>query len=225
MDPVGVCGSSPVGAALVAAFVWGWLVLWWMAVIRVRAARDAEAGAGPSSPAWRERVRAWIGAQRAVRLGAASAGAGLLLLVAGAGEAAAAVTLEDVRRAPRLQELGPAVPMIEDQALVDWATDWERRFEPLSPQSIDRLSVGRRSVWRTVAGVVLVAAAGYVAYESVRWHRQDAGRVVEGGGRSRSAWNHVGLAGGLSLAGITGGTGRMMLGPWSRVRVIEQGYL
>ena len=142
-----------------------------------------------------------------------------------ASEAAAAVTLDDVRRAPRLQELGPAVPMIEDQALVDWATDWQRRFEPLSPQSIDRLSVGRRSVWRTVAGVVLVAAAGYVAYESVRWHRRDAGRVVEGGGRSRSVWNHVGLAGGLSLAGVTGGTGRMMLGPWSRVRVIEQGYL
>ena len=148
-----------------------------------------------------------------------------MLLLASAADAAAAVTLEDVRRAPRLQELGPAVPMVEDQALVDWATDWQRRFEPLSPQSIDRLSVGRRSVWRTVAGVVLVAAAGYVAYESVRWHRRDAGRVVEGGGRSRSVWNHVGLAGGLSLAGVTGGTGRMMLGPWSRVRVIEQGYL
>lgn len=225
MDLVGVCGGSPVGATLVTGLGSGWLVSWWMAVVRVRATRDATAGAWPSRPAWRERVRAWFEAQRAVRLGAASAGAGLLLLVAGAGEAAAAVTLEDVRRAPRLQELGPAVPMIEDQALVDWATDWERRFEPLSPQSIDRLSVGRRSVWRTVAGVVLVAAAGYVAYESVRWHRQDAGRVVEGGGRSRSAWNHVGLAGGLSLAGVTGGTGRMMLGPWSRVRVIEQGYL
>ena len=222
---MGMCGSSPVGAALVAGLLSGWLVSWWMAVVRVRAARDGETGAWPSRPAWRERVRAWIEVQRAVRLGAASAGAGLLLLVAGAGEAAAAVTLEDVRRAPRLQELGPAVPMIEDRALVDWATDWERRFEPLSPQSIDRLSVGRRSVWRTVAGVVLVAAAGYVAYESVRWHRQDAGRVVEGGVRSRSAWNHVGLAGGLSLAGVTGGTGRMMLGPWSRVRAVEQGYL
>ena len=149
------------------------------------------------------------------------AGAACLLLLTSAGETAAAVTLEDVRRAPRLQELGPAVPMIEDEALVDWATDWQRRFEPLSPQSVDRLSVGRRSV----AGVVLVAAAGYVAYESVRWHRRDAGRAVEGGGRSRSAWNHVGLAGGLSLARISGGTGRMMLGPWSRVRVIEQGYL
>ena len=147
-----------------------------------------------------------------------------LMLLAGVGEAGAAVTLEDVRRTPRMQELGPAVPILEDQALVDWATDWQRRFEPLSPQAVDRLSVGRRSVWRTLAGAVLVAAAGYVAYESVRWHRE-AGHVVEGGSRSRSAWNHIGLAGGLSLAGVTGGTGRMMLGPWSRVRVIEQGYL
>ena len=220
MDLVGVCGSSPVGAALMS----GWLVSWWIAVVRVRAARRAPEGRRPAGAGWREMVHARSGPGRSARLGAATAGTCLLLL-ASAGEAGAAVTLEDVRRAPRLQELGPAVPMIEDQALVDWATDWQRRFEPLSPQSIDRLSVGRRSVWRTVAGVVLVAAAGYVAYESVRWHRQDAGRVVAGGGRARSAWNHIGLAGGLSLAGITGGTGRMMLGPWSRVRVIEQGYL
>ena len=219
MDLVGVCGS-PVGALL----VMGWLLAWWTAVVRVRAARRAPDGRRTAGAGWREVVHARRGAGRSARLGAAAAGACLLLL-ASAGAAPAAVTLEDVHRAPRLQELGPAVSMIEDQALVDWATDWQRRFEPLSPQSIDRLSVGRRSVWRTVAGVVLVAAAGYVAYESVRWHRQDAGRVVEGGGRSRSVWNHVGFAGGLSLAGVTGGTGRMMLGPWSRVRVIEQGYL
>ena len=220
MDLVEVCGSSPVVAALVS----GWLVLWGVAVVRVCVARRIPDGRRPDGAGWRELVHARIGPGRSARLGAAAVGACLLLL-ASAGEAAAAVTLEDVRRAPRLQELGPAVPMIEDQALVDWATDWQRRFEPLSPQSIDRLSVGRRSVWRTVAGAVLVAAAGYVAYESVRWHRQDAGRVAEGGGRSRSVWNHVGLAGGLSLAVATGGTGRMMLGPWSRVRVIEQGYL
>ena len=219
MDLVGVCGS-PVGALLVT----GWLLAWWTAVVRVRAAREAPEGRRTVGAGWRELVHVRREPGRSVRLGAAAAGACLVLLAA-AGEAAAAVTLEDVRRAPRLQELGPAVPMIEDEALVDWATDWQRRFEPLSPQSIDRLSVGRRSVWRTVAGVVLVAAAGYVAYESVRWHRQDAGRVVAGGGRARSAWNHVGLAGGLSLAGVTGGTGRMMLGPWSRVRGIEQGYL
>ena len=212
---VGVCGSPLVGL-----LVMGWLVAWWTAVLRVRAARCAADGCRAAGAGRRELVHA---RSAAVRLGAAAAGACLLLL-ASAGGAAAAVTLEDVRRAPRLQELGPAVPMIEDQALVDWATDWQRRLEPLSPQSIDRLSVGRRSVWRTVAGVVLVAAAGYVAYESVRWHRQDAGVVVEGV-RSRSAWSHIGLAGGLSLAGAAGGTGRMMLGPWSRVRVIEQGYL
>ena len=219
MDLVGACGS-PVGALLVT----GWLVAWWTAVLRVRADRDAPDGRRLAGAGWREAVHARREAGRPARLGAAAAGACLLLL-ASAGESAAAVTLEDVRRAPRLQELGPAVPMVEDEALVDWATDWQRRLEPLSPQSVDRLSVGRRSAWRTVAGVVLVAAAGYVAYESVQWHRRDAGRVVEGGGRARSAWNHVGLAGGLSLAGITGGTGRMMLGPWSRVRVIEQGYL
>lgn len=218
MDLVGVCGS-PVGALLVT----GWLMAWWTAVVRVRAARDAPDEVQPAEAGWREVVHARSQAGRSARLGAAAAGACLVLL-ASTGETAAAVTLEDVRRAPRLQELGPAVPMVEDEALVDWATDWQRRLEPLSPQSIDRLSVGRRSVWRTVAGVVLVAAAGYVAYESVRWHRHDAGRLVEGG-RYRSAWNHVGLAGGLSLAGITGGTGRMMLGPWSRVRVTEQGYL
>ena len=217
MDLVGVCGS-PVGALLVT----GWLLAWCTAVVRVRAAREAPDGCRTVGAGWRELVHARRAAGRCARLDAAAAGVCLVLL-ASAGEAAAAVTLEDVRRAPRLQELGPAVPMIEDEALVDWATDWQRRFEPLSPQSIDRLSVGRRSVWRTMAGVVLVAAAGYVAYESVRWHRQDAGRMVGGGGRSRSAWNHVGLAGGLTLAGITGGTGRMMLGPWSRVRVIEQG--
>ena len=219
MNLVGVCGS-PLGALL----VMGWLLAWWTAVFRVRAALRAPGGRRTVGAGWREVVQARREAGRSARLGAVAAGTCLLLL-ASAGEGAAAVTLEDVRRAPRVQGLGPAVPMIEDQALVDWATDWQRRFEPLSPQSIDRLSVGRRSVWRTVAGVVLVAAAGYVAYESVRWHRQDAGRVVEGGGRSRSAWNHVGLAGGLSLAGVTGGTGRMMLGPWGRVRVIEQGYL
>ncbi len=219
MDLVGVCGS-PVGALLVTV----WLLAWWTAVVRVRAARRAPDGRRPAGAGLRELVHVRRAAGRSVRLDAAAAGACVLLLTS-AGEAAAAVTLEDVRRAPRLQELGPAVPMVEDEALVDWATDWQRRFEPLSPQSIDRLSVGRRSVWRTVAGVVLVAAAGYVAYESVRWHRQEAGRVVGGGGRARSAWNHVGLAGGLTLAGITGGTGRMMLGPWSRVRVIEQGYL
>ena len=219
MNLVGACGS-PLGALL----MMGWLLAWWRAVIRVRAALRAPGGRRTVGAGWREVVHARREAGRSARLGAAAAGTCLLLL-ASAGEAAAAVTLEDVRRAPRLQELGPAVPMLEDQALVDWATDWQRRFEPLSPQSIDRLSVGRRSVWRTVAGVVLVAAAGYVAYESVRWHRQAAGRVVDGGGRSRSAWNRVGLAGGLSLAGVTGGTGRMMLGPWSRVRGIEQGYL
>ena len=219
MDLVGVCGS-PVGALLVTV----WLLAWWTAVVRVRAARRAPDRRRTVGAGWREVVHARSEAGRSVRLGAAAAGACLVLL-ASAGEAAAAVTLEDVRRAPRLQELGPAVPMVEDEALVDWATDWQRRFEPLSPQSIDRLSVGRRSVWRTVAGVVLVAAAGYVAYESVRWHRQEAGRMVAGGGRARSAWNHVGLAGGLSLAGIAGGTGRMMLGSWSRVRGIEQGYL
>ena len=219
MDLVGACGS-PVGALLVT----GWLLAWWTAVVRVRAARRAPDGRRPVGAGWRETAHARRGAGRCARLGAAAAAAGAcVLLLASVGEAA--VTLEDVRRAPRLQELGPAVPMVEDEALVDWATDWQRRFEPLSPQSIDRLSVGRRSVWRTVAGVVLVAAAGYVAYESVRWHRQDAGRVVAGGGRARSAWNHVGLAGGLSLAGVTAGTGRMMLGPWSRVRGIEQGYL
>ena len=174
--------------------------------------------------AWREDARVRGEGWRSVRLGAAAAGAACLVLLAGVGEAGAAVTLEDVRRAPRMQELGPVVPMLEDQALVDWATDWQRRFEPLSPQAVDRLSVGRRSVWRTVAGAVLVAAAGYVAYESVRWHRE-AGHVVESGSRSRSAWNHIGLVGGLSLAGVAGGTGRMMLGSWSRVRVIEQGYL
>ena len=174
--------------------------------------------------AWREDARVRGEGRRLVRLGAAAAGAACLVLLAGVGEAGAAVTLEDLRRAPRMQELGPVVPMIEDQALVDWATDWQRRFEPLSPQAVDRLSVGRRSVWRTVAGAVLVAAAGYVAYESVRWYRE-AGHAVEGGARSRSAWNHIGLAGGLSLAGVAGGTGRMMLGSWSRVRVIEQGYL
>ena len=221
MDLVGACGS-PVGALLVT----GWLLAWWTAVVRVRAARRAPDGRRPAGAGWREMAHAREAASRSARLASAAAGAGAcLLLLAAAGKAAGAVTLEDVRRAPRLQELGPAVPMVEDEALVDWATDWQRRFEPLSPQSIDRLSVGRRSVWRTMAGVVLVAAAGYVAYESVRWHRQDAGRVVGGGGRARSAWNHIGLAGGLSLAGITGGTGRMMLGPWSRVRVIEQGYL
>ena len=219
MDLVGVCGS-PVGALLVT----GWLLAWWTAVVRVRAAREAPEGCRTVGAGWRETAHAREAAGRSARIAPAAAGACLLLL-ASAGEAAAAVTLEDVRRAPRLQELGPAVPMVEDEALVDWATDWQRRLEPLSPQSIDRLSVGRRSVWRTVAGVVLVAAAGYVAYESVRWHRQDAGRMVAGGGRARSAWNHVGLAGGLSLAGVTGGTGRMMLGPWSRVRGIEQGYL
>ena len=219
MDLAGVCGS-PVGALLVT----GWLVAWWTAVLRVRADREAPDDRQPAGADWGEVVHARRQAGRPVQLAAAAAGACLLLL-ASAGEAAAAVTLEDVRRAPRLQELGPAVPMVEDEALVDWATDWQRRLEPLSPQSIDRLSVGRRSVWRTVAGVVLVAAAGYVAYESVRWHRQDAGRVAVGGGRARSAWNHVGLAGGLTLAGVAGGTGRMMLGPWSRVRVIEQGYL
>ena len=221
MDLVGVCGS-PVGALLVT----GWLVAWWTAVLRVRAARRAPDGLRPAGAGWRETVHARREAGRPARLGAAAAAVGAcLLFLASAGESAAAVTLEDVRRAARLQELGPAVPMVEDEALVDWATDWQRRLEPLSPQSIDRLSVGRRSVWRTLAGVVLVAAAGYVAYESVQWHRQDAGRVVNGGGRSRSVWNHIGVAGGLSLAGITGGTGRMMLGPWSRVRVIEQGYL
>ena len=220
MDLVGACGRSLAPAALVLI----WLVSWWVAVVRVRSARCAPGGPRAYAAGWRERAPERGGVCRGVRLGAASAAACLLLL-ASAGGAAAAVTLEDVRRAPRLQELGPAVPLIEDEALVDWATDWQRRLEPLSPQSIDRLSVGRRSVWRTVAGVVLVAAAGYVAYESVRWHRHDAGRLVEGGGRARSAWNHVGLAGGLSLAGVTGGTGRMMLGPWSRVRVIEQGYL
>ena len=219
MELVGVCGS-PVGALLVT----GWLVAWWTVVVRVRADRDALDGPRPAEAGWRETVHARRETGRSARLGAAAAGACLLLLASG-GEAAAVVTLEDVRRAPRLQELGPAVPMVEDQALVDWATGWQRRLEPLSPQSIDRLSVGRRSVWRTVAGVVLVAAAGYVAYESVQWHRQDASHLVDGGDRSRSAWNHVGLAGGLTLAGITGGTGRMMLGPWSRVRVIEQGYL
>ncbi len=219
MDLVGACGS-PVCALLVT----GWLLAWWTAVVRVRAARRAPAGRRPAGAGWREMAHAREAAGRSARLAPAAAGACLLLLAA-AGETAAAVTLEDVRGAARFQELGPAVPMVEDEALVDWATDWQRRFEPLSPQSIDRLSVGRRSVWRTMAGVVLVAAAGYVAYESVRWHRQDAGRVVGVGGRSRSAWNHVGLAGGLTLAGITGGTGRMMLGPWSRVRVIEQGYL
>ena len=219
MDLVGVCGS-PVGALLVT----DWLLAWWTAVVRVRAAREAPEGCRTAGAGWREAVHVRREPGRSARLDAAAAGACLLLLAA-AGETAAAVTLEDVRRAPRLQELGPAVPMVEDEALVDWATDWQRRLEPLSPQSIDRLSVGRRSVWRTVAGVVLVAAAGYVAYESVRWHRQDAGRVVGGGGRARSAWNHVGLAAGLSLAGIAGGTGRMMLGPWSRVRGIEQGYL
>ena len=220
MDLVGVCGSSPVGALL----VMGWLVAWCTALVRVRAARRAPGARSTVGAGWRETVHAHREAARSERLGAAATGACLLLLVA-TGEAAAAVTLEDVRRAPRLQELGPAVPMVEDEALIDWATDWQRRLEPLSPQSIDRLSVGRRSVWRTVAGVVLVAAAGYVAYESVRWHRHDAGFAVEGGGRARSAWNHVGLAGGLTLAGVAGGTGRMMLGPWSRVRVIEQGYL
>ena len=219
MDLVVACGS-PVGALL----VMGWLLAWWRAVVRVRAALRAPDGRSTVGAGWRETVYARSEAGRSAWRGAAAAG-GCLLLLASADEAAAAVTLEDVRRATRLQELGPAVPLIEDQALVDWATDWQRRFEPLSPQSIDRLSVGRRSAWRTVAGVVLVAAASYVAYESVRWHRQDAGRVVAGGGRSRSVWNHVGLAGGLSLAGITGGTGRMMLGPWSRVRVVEQGYL
>ena len=220
MDLVGVCGS-PVGALLVTAGCW-------RGVRRSSGCARLErlrTGAGRAGRVGARRFTARRGAGRSVRLGAAAAGACLLLLLTSAGETAAAVTLEDVRRAPRLQELGPAVPMVEDEALVDWATDWQRRLEPLSPQSIDRLSVGRRSVWRTVAGVVLVAAAGYVAYESVRWHRQDAGRVVGGGGRARSAWNHIGLAGGLSLAGITGGTGRMMLGPWSRVRVIEQGYL
>lgn len=220
MDLVGACGRSLAPAVLVLI----WLVSWWVAVVRVRSARCAPGGPRACAAGWRERAPERGGVCRGVRLVTASATACLLLL-ASAGGAAAAVTLEDVRRAPRLQELGPAVPMIEDEALVDWATDWQRRLEPLSPQSIDRLSVGRRSVWRTVAGVVLVAAAGYVAYESVRWHRHDAGRPAEGGGRARSAWNHVGLAGGLSLSGVAGGTGRMMLGPWSRVRVIEQGYL
>ena len=218
MDLVGEC-RSPLGAVLVL----GWLALWWIAVVRVRWGRSGPGGLRRLQAAWGEGARARGEAWRFVRLGAAGA-AVCLMLLAGVGEAGAAVTLEDVRRTPRMQELGPAVPMIEDQALVDWATDWQRRFEPLSPQAVDRLSVGRRSVWRTVAGAVLVAAAGYVAYESVRWHR-GAGHAVEGGARSRSAWNHIGLAGGLSLAGVTGGTGRMMLGPWSRVRVIEQGYL
>ena len=221
MDLAEAC-RSPLGAVLMSV----WLVSWWMAVMRVRAARGVPVRRRAACPGWRAMAGAYTRAARSARLGAAAAGACLMLLAA-AGDAAAAVTLEDVQRAPRLQELGPAVPMVEDPALVDWATDWQRRFEPLSPQSIDRLSVERRSVWRTVAGVVLVAAAGYVAYESVRWHREDAGRAVEccGDGRLRSAWNHIGLAGGLSLAGIAGGTGRMMLGPWGRVRVIEQGYL
>ena len=218
MELVGVCRSPLVGAVLVSA----WLALWSVAVVRVRAGRSVPGGWRMLQAAWRARARGE--GRRSVRLGAA--GAACLVLLAGAGEAGAAVTLDDLRRAPRLQELGPAVPMIEDQALVDWATDWQRRFEPLSPQSVDRLSVGRRSVWRTLAGAVLVAAAGYVAYEGVRWYREDAGRAaVEGGVRFRSGWNHIGLAGGLSLAGIAGGTGRMMLGPWSRVRGIEQGYL
>ena len=76
-----------------------------------------------------------------------------------------------------------------------------------------------------MAGVVLVAAAGYVACKSVRCLRQDAGCMVEDGGRSRSARNHVGRADGSSLAKVTGRRGRMMLGPWSRVWVVEQGYL
>ena len=210
---------SPLGAVLVSV----WLVSWWRAVVRVRAARGVPVRRRAACPGWRAMAGAYTRAARSARLGAAAAGACLMFLAA-AGEARAAVTLEDVQRSPRLQELGPAVPMVEDPALVDWATDWQRRFEPLSPQSIDRLSVERRSVWRTVAGVVLVAAAGYVAYESVRWHRA-AGHPAGDGGWSRSAWNHIGLAGGLSLAGIVGGTGRMMLGPWGRVRVIEQGYL
>ena len=85
MELVGACGS-PVGALL----VMGWLVAWWMAVLRVRADRDAQDGRRPAAPDWREAVHAPREAGRCARLGAAAAGACLVLL-ASAGESAAAV--------------------------------------------------------------------------------------------------------------------------------------
>ena len=221
MDLVGACGSPGGRSPGDGAGCWRGGRL----SSGVRAARRAPDGRRPVGAGWREAVHARRAAGRSVRLGAAAAGACLVLLAL-AGEAAAAVTLEG--RAPRAAAFRSSAPRSRWSRTRPWSTG-RRTGSGASSRCRRSRSTGCR--WGGAR-----CGARWPAWCSSRpratWPTRAFGgtgrmpaNAVAGGGRARSAWNHVGLAGGLSLAGIAGGTGRMMLGPWSRVRVIEQGYL